>query len=414
MMHPSSDDWEHIEHIFSLLQDSPSSGERVRAETEVAEVVEVLTQIKQAATPDEATQMRVWEQIVTRNSASMNGNVAARDRQFARSLVADNRLPRRWYVRVLRPMHRWVPLLSVGAVMILILAVALAVHIEIGHAQPVSASEILQKAVAATRNPAGIKNFHLRRQYAGWLTTSGGGPDTITTVEQWGSAPDHWRTDTVYQFCPQCREVVGEGSDGMTRWSYQSSEQVNGQSKLEVRLGAAPSADTSRFLRSVRIGVPVNLGAAETDIPTESSNSQCYSQAKFDGEAIVAGRTAYVIDLGPNSCPEAASIDRNGTVTFASPTPPAQQGRNILWVDKQTFFFLKQERYKTDGTLKFRNEIVQIQYNGSIPDSTFSYIPPADAIVIDRRPAPYVPPPLSNPPNSRFPSRTPTPQASGP
>lgn len=258
-------------------------------------------------------------------------------------------------------------------------------------ATPVNAQQILQKANAVSQGDlslAGLQSFHFKRQGFSNVTLTNGQRDTMNlTEERWGVLPDRWRTDLIahskFGDFPS-----GSGSDGTMRWSYEMR-----QGKLEVRIGGLPTGTTIPMLSPVIVPNGAQSGSMAQD------TSPCF-HPRLQGEATVIGRPAYVIDLGPFLCSAGFRVDQDGTVTPLPPTPPEQQGKNVIWIDKQTFFYLKQESYDPDGAVKMRDEVTEITYNLVIPGNVFSYAPPAGAGVTDLRPKPYTPPqPLFNVPS---------------
>jgi len=276
-------------------------------------------------------------------------------------------------------------------------AIALALVFLVGafwwtsHPTSVSAQQILQKANAVSQGDlslAGLQSFHFKRQGFSNVTLTDGQRDMMNlTEERWGVLPDRWRTDLIahskFGDFPS-----GSGSDGTMRWSYEMR-----QGKLDVRIGGLPPGTTIPMLRPVIVPSDAQSGSGVQD------TSPCF-HPKLLSEATVISRPAYVIDLGPFLCSAGFRVDRDGTVTPLPPTPPEQQGKNVIWIDKQTFFYLKQESYNRDGTVKMRDEVTEITYNLAIPGNVFRYAPPAGAGITDLRPNPYTPPqPLFNVPS---------------
>lgn len=76
----------------------------------------------------------------------------------------------------------------------------------------------------------------------------------------------------------------------------------------------------------------------------------------------------YVVDLGPTLRPSAASA-------------PEANGRELIWVDKNTFFVLKHGTVQHAGrpTAAARDEVTEVQYNPTLDAALFTFIPPAAA-----------------------------------
>ncbi len=118
----------------------------------------------------------------------------------------------------------------------------------------------------------------------------------------------------------------------------------------------------------------------------------CYHDATTSGTATIAGRQAYMIDLGPDSCPPGYTLGSGGTPIPMATLPPAQQGRHTLWVDKQLYVVLKMELFNGDGSLQGRSEVTAFDINQHIPESVFTFAPPPEVThpqVTDLRPQPY-------------------------
>jgi len=296
---------------------------------------------------------------------------------------------------VVRPLPRRSITASVVAAALLITAVGIGTLWLAVRPQRASAQAILEKATATADTAlGGVQSFHITTASvgdAGFLPgrTLSDPLKRTATGEQWGAAPNRWRSDFTYQDAsgmgPCGRDsgaCLGSGSDGQAEWSYGT----NPQGAFEVRIGALPAG------KAVPVNLPITLTMPSGGGAVESA-AKCY-HPKLAGEATVAGRAAYVIDLGPFLCSPGFSVDRkSGTVTPIPVTPPGEQGVNRMWVDTQTFFFLKEEHDYPDGTLKFRREVTAIAYNIPIPDSVFAYVPPPGATIIDLRPGPYMPAP---------------------
>lgn len=294
-------------------------------------------------------------------------------------------------------LHRWQVAVGIATAAALILAVGFGAFSWVVRPQPVSAAAVLQKAIGVASDPAaaGIWSYHFKREginyvpstlsiNKGTVTPSAATITFIETDERWGVFPNRWRTDYRTQRGQNLAGAVASGSasDGTTEWSYSPFG-----SETEIQIGALPpGAKTPLFL-------PIQLptGAQPGQDATYTAPTGCY-HPKLAGEATVAGRAAYVIDLGPYLCPSSFTIGGDGTPVPGPITPPEQQGRHTMWIDKETFFYLKSENYNADGTLMSRQEVTEIAYNITIPDSVFAYSPPPDvhsARVTDLRPQLY-------------------------
>lgn len=92
---------------------------------------------------------------------------------------------------------------------------------------------------------------------------------------------------------------------------------------------------------------------------------------------------------GPDVCVR----DRDGNLTVLA-EPPSQPYRDVIWVDKQTYVLLKQERYNSAGKLTIREEITGIEYNIAIPDEVFTYVPAPRVKAVDPRTGAVLPIPV--------------------
>lgn len=286
--------------------------------------------------------------------------------------------------------HRWQAVVGIATAAALILAISLSAFWWMGRPASVSAEAVLQKATAVASDPAaaGIRSYHYKREAIsyvpstlsinkGTVTPSAATITLVVADEHWGVFPNRWRTD--YR---ASADASGSASDGTTEWSYSPFG-----SETEVQIGALPPGATTPLFLPIQLPT----GAQPGQDVTYNAPRGCY-HPKLAGEATVAGRAAYVIDLGPYLCPSSFTIYTNGTRVPGPITPPEQQGRHTMWIDKETFFFLKSENYNPNGTLMSRQEVTEIAYNITIPESVFAYSPPPGVHitrVTDLRPRPY-------------------------
>ncbi|MGI8687691.1 MAG: sigma factor [Thermomicrobiales bacterium] len=269
---------------------------------------------------------------------------------------------------------------AVGAV--LILSIAVGAFQWTSRPQPANAADIMRKAAATANDPAaaGIRSFHYVLG-SGAAAPSGTTQRYAATDERWGALPNRWRIEHRSNLPLSSHGLSGDGgstSDGTTEWSYDYYNR-----RLDVRIGALPVGSKT----------PLPIVFALTDGAVQPGMMPSYIpdcfHPKLVGEATVAGRPAYMLDLGPSFCPAGYTAYADGTVVTNPVLPPDQQGKSMMWIDTQTYFLLKQEFYKPDGTLQSSAEVTRIEYNIAIPDSVFTYAPPTDANVTDLRPGPY-------------------------
>ena len=272
-----------------------------------------------------------------------------------------------------------VPVWRVAAALVLVTAVGawlLALR-----PQPVSAQEIVLRAQASLSSPlaAGLQRYFIADQTTIWAPSDlGGGASAAPPIQsrsetrRWFEAPGKWRLeDTGEAYTADGKPVAGSRwqsvvvSDGSNQYDYD----VLGNVQTINRAPSSPGAG----------GMPLvpSSGAAETvsDLAQLFARmADCY-RPTVTGSSTVAGQEVYVVDLGATLCPSAAAPDMNG--------------REVLWVDKNTFFVLKHELYSTKGDqLLMRTEATDVQYNPRLDASLFAAPGPPDARTMDFRPQP--------------------------
>jgi len=380
-MNEKSDAVTDLDQFFDALHDAPLLSNPPDLDAETAAIVRQLVRAEHAALPDEALQARVWARVLAASDPTLT---AARRRSpaipLARSAVG-NRRRGIWQ--------------SAGARLVLVAALLLAV-IGIARAanrsQPVAAQDILQRAVVASqgRPVAGVRSFSLH-----WESTDqeimpdGRVRPTTTSVDQWGAAPNRWYTVQHGQRADGTGESWDEGvvSDGNNLWSYRTD-----RGSTTAYVGALPAGVMVPMPR-IPIGIPWDgTQTAAGMAQLRAALARCY-QPQREGTATIAGRLAYVLDLGTTACSPGVTLDASGTITPLPSEPPALQGRTLLWIDTETFFLLQSEHTAPDGTLQWRNTVTRISYNIPIPDDRFAYAPPLGAAVTDFRPQEYQPQP---------------------
>lgn len=255
-------------------------------------------------------------------------------------------------------------LVAVGLVALLVLA-----------ARPpaVSAQAILRQAQAAASSPAagGVQTFVLRESWHAWRRAPEGTQQIVSEYQIWYEGPKRWRSEWQQRVLqPDGTELSRSDtlvvSDGQDLWHYDRQRNlvtINGLSGQDARVGISPFGQGVEDLSAL-------LDQAST----------CYD-AQVRRSATVAGREAYVIDLGPSLCP--------------STSAPEMNGRRVIWVDKETYFVLRQEQYSVEGdTLLKLGEVIEVQYNVPVDPSLLEWAPPDGARVLDGRPraVPTVPP----------------------
>lgn len=272
-----------------------------------------------------------------------------------------------------RPAWPGLPALGMGvrlALAVLLAVLAIGVYAVVSRPAPVSALEVLQKAQASAGAPesGGVRSFVLRQTSREWPATParGGVTEIVIDSRRWYGGPGHWRVVS---------ERVLRGADGA---------ELGRQTSLEV----ADGTDLWRFDSQANVVTVDALTGHEDSTGSVSAYGQglaglqeLLAQADrcFDptvtGRETVAGRAVYRIDLGPNRCPIAGA--------------PEFGGRQVLWVDQETAFILRYERY-LPGSDKLAEsmEVAEVQYNGVLGGDLFTFTPPAGSQVVDNRPKP--------------------------
>lgn len=316
---------------------------------------------------------------------------------------------RRWHRPVihLRPLRRWQTVVGLATAAALVLALVGAAFTWSGPSQPVSAQAILdqaQQTAAQDAAPSGVTSYHLTET----RTSSAKLPGGTMTRETWYAGRDRQRTDE--QVTGKDGTVVsssGQIFNGVEMWNYDTDE--NGQTRVIHTTGTqwTPPSDTD----------PSQGGSVADLIAQYNQNDKGCQTATQQGQATVAGRAVYVIVLTPKpvdcegKAQNAADAAKAGTAKAMKATAAATAGtfdtnaaqakaatanagraaggnpgqvnlgQMTVWVDTQTFLPLKVETKATDGTVLDQGEVTSITYNVQIPDSTFAYTPPANAMV---------------------------------
>ncbi|MGI8691012.1 MAG: hypothetical protein ACR2M3_20725 [Thermomicrobiales bacterium] len=340
-------------------------------------------------------------------------------------------------------LHRWQAVVGIATAAALILAVGFGAFLWVVRPQSVSAEAVIKKAAAlsnADLSAAGIQSFHIKYESTDAFSFPDGGHGVSTsTDESWGALPNRWRQDQTVQIVQSDSPsvplsagrtygwIAHSASDGTTLWSSRTETGSRPQPPTTRHIAPASQRQsepqgsgymeptgTAVYVGALPDGVEVTLPTTAFASPNPTDGqplppgsvaqlldqaSRCY-HPQLEGETTVAGRAAYVINLGPSSCSFGYEIKPSGTVVPGPTQSPEKQGRNSIWIDKETFFLLKSERYAPDGTLLMRREATEVQYNDTLPDALFAYQPTPDATVTDFRPGDYqsqpgVPLPLS-------------------
>lgn len=193
--------------------------------------------------------------------------------------------------------------------------------------------------------------------------------ETRNETQRWYQLPDHWRTETMDTYTPltpaggqASRTAWTLVSDGATMWRAQGNDvQIN-------RANARQDGMTDLRYRN-------QYGQSATNLDSLLAAARSCSTPTVQGDESIADRAAYVIDLGPTTCPSADGARYNG--------------KRRLWVDRETFFTLKDVTYATrDNRVIATREVTSVQYNAPFDPARFTYTPPPGAVIHDFRPRP--------------------------
>lgn len=307
----------------------------------------------------EQDQARNWSEAATQ--ARVWTRVQAAHRQSHR--IGINFLPRRW--------------LRAGMIAVsLVLVIAIGLYAWMSQPAPVSAQEIIEKARATSNAPAasGVSSFALietgrivpvnpRLRASGELKA---GEQIQTETRRWFQAPNRWRSEFQQTTFSAAGNVIDTYrnlfiSDGTDLWQYEPANNT-------VIVNALDPAMNGKEALSL-------FGQDVANLNTLFEQARTCFDPQVIGTAMIAGRATYIIDLGPTKCPSASG--------------PEMNGRLVVWIDKETFFVLKQEQHSIAGDkIILTREVTQIQYNGSIDATVFTFTPPAGATIADNRPKP--------------------------
>jgi outer membrane lipoprotein-sorting protein len=277
----------------------------------------------------------------------------------------------RWPLRLGNGRTRRWPLAGLATAAVLAVAL-LGVAVWVARPPPVSAAEIVRKAQAAAADAAasGIRGFERVEETVtttDWGLSPSQRAQGVSGVSRsvrhvWFRAPDQWRQELRFT------ELPGQGpdpaprvtvADGRTVWYYDGPHNA-----LQISLGQFGGIGQGDY------GL---YGAGSLDAALRRAG-ECY-RPRLTGEERVAGRPAYVVSMGPTTCPSAAAAEMNGPLT--------------LWLDEETFFVLKAVlRDTADARVVQTRQVTSIRYNPDLPDALFTFTPPPGATVLDNRPRP--------------------------
>lgn len=245
---------------------------------------------------------------------------------------------------------------SVLPAMAVILAGIIGLHLWMSQPQLVDAQVILDGAQNAQASPSnsGIRTFTLTQK----IDERSSSGEFHAETRRWYQDPGQWRVESRWTGAePEDEGMRTVVSDGTSEWIQQGDSVIISQATQQP-----VTDDLAPWGREI---------SGLTDVLNQVDD--LYSSPRLQGEETIAGRPAYVLDLGlPNR--------------FSNSAPDLNNGRRVIWVDKETFFLLKAVQYSpTDGSTTGVMEVTQVQYNIPIEPGVFSFTPPPGARVDDLR-----------------------------
>jgi len=323
---------EYCQALMTDLSSPPPAG----LEAELARASQQLRQQMRAPLPSARFAATLQAQLEAESAAT----AAASE---AEALPTLKPAPRP--VRVVRSTVGW---LAAAALIVLMVAGALYVASDLAsraerQSLPVqpeahTAAEIIARAKAMYQSDA-IKSFELTQVF----TPTG--------------APMPWKpTHAFYQAPNRIREENSDSTvtidDGTTTW----------------RVTPPRSADYGGDVSIYNHDLSFTTGDKTVSNYIQWLNydmyklADCY-QPTLVGEDVVAGRPAYVLDLGVPLVPCASS-------------PMPFYGRHLLWIDHDSYFVLKNIPYHNAKADEVASEVTSIQYNLPLSSHLFSFVMP--------------------------------------
>lgn len=289
---------------------------------------------------------------------------------------------------VSRPGHRWsrgwVHRVAIAGVALVILlsagAAALLAHGDRADGPQLGATRVLANAreVSTAGNVSGIDHFSMTMRST-LLATVDGHERTVASIEtrRWVEQPNRWRREVeVSRYDNAGNWIQGDlvyisVSDGTTNWEYENGYRLTAAG-VE---GAGESLETKPASSPEPVNTALSLGTLSWTTGSASvaevldAAMSCYDP-KVGGMEVLAGRTAYVINLGPSRCqPTPYAVPTSGrAVSFVPIT---------VWVDADTFLPLKWVGRSDDiPNMTQVFEIVELDLHPDLDPSLFTYSGP--------------------------------------
>lgn len=165
-------------------------------------------------------------------------------------------------------------------------------------------------------------------------------------------APDLWRSANTYEM---------EIDNGKAVWGYSAPISANYGGDVTV----STHDNTFNHLMPAINNYIERFNNAIFDI------NGCYNPTLI-GTDSVAGRPTYILDLG-----EPLSGCTNIGLTA--------YGKQVLWLDHDSFFVLKDELYYRQENGKFTSLVTEVQYNVALPSNLFTFVMPKNVNITDNR-----------------------------
>jgi outer membrane lipoprotein-sorting protein len=334
-------------------------------DTDDKEVASDLVQLAQSAEPDPSFARELEAQLVE----AARGKVAAEVRASGQTQEAgkkDALQARRSTLPLpstLFRSRRW-PAAGLAAA-----AIAAAVILFLFVTQPpaVNAQEIVEKAKEAVNSPAanGIQSLELHET----STLQNANGETVrTTAARWFRAPNHWREEIQSTVTGSNGEDLPDRAsnslsitDGTDVWYFDQNLNV-------VTINPLPSNMSGQTNIT-------DFGPQPDSLKSLLMQASSCFEPRVQGTDTIAGREAYIVDLGVMKC--------------AGPGTGETSGRSVIWVDKEMFFVLKHVQYSSSGGEPLATtEVTSIRYNPSLDAKLFNFVPAPSTTVQDFRPKP--------------------------
>ncbi len=420
----------HAVHELDAYWDNVVAGSVPRSEgvdPSLAAAVRHLHALDTAPAADPAFRARLWQELTAAPPAATAVEPSP-PRSSWRALPT-------WIGRPCgQAVLRFRSAVGIAAAASLVLAIATG-SLVVSQPPTASASEIVERAQAVSElyAPAGISSMVQTTRVIHRVPAGGGAQVQELRVEtrQWYAAPNRLRDESTHtrvgpDGAELDRRAVVLVSNGTEARHYDP------RANLVLVLPAVPKGPPE-------LGAVFGVTEGVSDLPTLLKEaSTCYAP-KLAGEETVAGRAAFVLDLGTSRCtPElmvgpAVTVVAGGQTVSAPagsashpPPPPGTAAPDLitvgangtgpgvagpvtvelapnavgdvtvalkpagprkLWVDKQYFNVLRSVEYSaTDGGVVDTLEVTSIQYDVPIDPSRFTLATPSDARVVELQP----------------------------